>query len=179
MQDLTTKIHEATEWLRSEYAGIRTGQAAPSLFDGIKAESYGSMLPLNQLSSIGIEDARTLRITPWDLGHIPVIEKAIRDADIGVSVTTDSAGLRAVFPELTAERREQLKKLAKTKFEEARIRVRTARDEEMKMIDKRHKDGDLSEDQKFAEKEAIQKQVDAGNEALEELFTKKESELTT
>jgi ribosome recycling factor len=162
-QDLTIKLDEATNWLKSEYAGIRTGQASPGLFDGIKVENY----------------ARTLRISPWDTAQIPAIEKALSEADLGVSVATDSAGLRAVFPELTAERREQLQKLAKSKLEEARIRVRSARDEEMKNIDKQHKDGDISEDEKFTQKETVQTKVDTTNEKLEALFQQKESELAT
>jgi ribosome recycling factor len=178
-QDLTIKLDEATNWLKSEYAGIRTGQASPGLFDGIKVENYGSMMPLNQMSNIGIEDARTLRISPWDTAQIPAIEKALSEADLGISVATDSAGLRAVFPELTAERREQLQKLAKSKLEEARIRVRSARDEEMKNIDKQHKDGDISEDEKFTQKETVQTKVDTTNEKLEALFQQKESELAT
>ena len=92
-------------------------------------------------------------------------------------MVTDSAGVRAVFPELTVERRAQLQKLAKTKLEEARIRVRTVRDDAMKIIEKREKGGEISEDEKFTAKEKIQEKIDNTNKKLESLFAQKETEL--
>jgi ribosome recycling factor len=144
----------------------------------VKVESYGTLMSLNQVASIGIEDARTLRISPWDSGLIATIETAMREAELGLSVVVDSAGLRAVFPELTAERRDQLLKLAKSKLEDARIAVRAARDEAMKLLDRQEKDGDISEDEKFTKKTSVQKAVDDANQALEALFEKKSTELT-
>jgi len=176
--EIQTKLQEITTWLIAEYTGIRSGQATPALLDVIRVESYGSMTPLNQVGSIGVEDARTLRIAPWDISQIAAIETALQDANLGVSVATDSAGVRAIFPELTAERREQLQKLAKQKLEDARIRVRGVRDDVMKSFDKMHKDGDLSEDETFTKKDELQKSVEASNKALEDLYTKKETELT-
>ena len=175
--DTTKKLTEAKEWLQKEYSAIRTGQASPALLDSIKIDNFGSMMPLNQVGSVGVEDARTLRISPWDITQIPAIEQAIREADLGISVMTDSAGVRAVFPELTAERREQLLKLAKSKFEDARISVRAVRDEAMKKIEKSEKDGDIGEDDKFSQKETIQTAVDTANKELESLCDQKESEL--
>jgi len=177
--EIKTKLDEINVWLGNEYAGIRSGQATPALLDNIKVESYGSHMPLNQVASIGVEDARTLRISPWDVSGIAAIETAIGEANLGVSVATDSAGVRAIFPELTAERREQLQKLAKSKLEEARIRVRGARDEVMKAIDKLQKDGDISEDDSFGQKDDIQKAVEASNTQLEEMYNKKETELSS
>ncbi len=174
---IQTKLDEIKTWLQGEFAGIRTGQASPSLLDSVKAESYGSMMPLNQMASVGIEDARTLRITPWDVTQIPTIEKALQGADLGISVATDSAGVRAVFPELTVERRAQLQKLAKSKLEDARIRVRSVRDDVMKGIDKQEKDGDISEDEKFTQKDTAQEKIDAVNKSLESLYEQKEREL--
>ena len=176
--DITQKLQETKDWLQKEYAGIRTGQATPALLDTVKVESYGALVPLNQVGNVGTEDARTLRVSTWDATQIPAIEQAITDADLGVSVATDSAGLRVVFPELTAERREQLLKLAKQKLEEARIAVRASRDEVMKGIDGAEARGDISEDEKFTQKDSIQKAVDAMNKGLEELFAQKEAELT-
>lgn len=175
--EIDKKLHEVQEWLQKEYAAIRTGQATPSLLDGVKVESYGSMMPMNQVSNVGVEDARTLRVSPWDVSVIGAIETAIRDANLGVSVSTDSAGLRVVFPELTSERRDQLMKLSKSKLEDARISVRSVRDEAMKEIEKSEKDGDISEDEKFTKKESVQKLVDKANTALEALFDTKEAEL--
>jgi len=176
--DFDARMKETTDWLGNEFASIRTGQATPALLDSIKVDSYGSKVPLNQVGSVGVEDARTLRISPWDASSIHDIETAITEADLGVSVATDSAGLRVVFPELTSERREQLLKLAKHKLEDARVSVRSARDERKKDLDKQEKDGELSKDDKFSEMESIQKQVDVTNKSLEDLYHKKETEIS-
>lgn len=178
MNEFEQRLKEISDWLGSEYASIRTGQATPALLDGVKVESYGSMMQINQVGSVGVEDARTLRVSPWDASVIKALETAIRDADLGVSVATDSSGLRVIFPELTGERRAQLLKLAKSKLEDARVSVRAARDEIMKEIDKQEKDGELSEDEKFAQKENIQKLVDAANRNLEAVYDKKEAEIS-
>lgn len=177
MQDFETKTKAVIEWLGNEYAGIRTGQASPALLDGVKVESYGALVPLNQVGSISSEDARTLRIALWDASQVKTVESAIREADFGVSVATDSSGLRVIFPELTAERREQLLKLAKTKLEDARISVRSVRDEAMKDLEKQEKAGELTEDDRYNEKEKIQKIVDETNKKLEHLYTQKEAEI--
>lgn len=172
------KFTEVVQWLEREYSGIRTGQAAPALLDGIKAEAYGSLMPLIQVASIGIEDARTLRVSPWDAGIASAVEKAITNADLGVSVVSDSSGLRVVFPELTSERREQLIKLAKKKLEDARVSVRSVRDDLMKRVDKEQKSGEMSEDELQIQKKKIQEQVDSTNKKLEDSFIQKEKEVT-
>jgi ribosome recycling factor len=134
-------------------------------------------MPLNQVGSIGIEDARTLRVVPWDNTQVPAIERAIREADFGVSVMSDSSGLRVIFPDLTVERRAQLSKLAKSRLEDARIAVRAVRDEFMKQIEKDLKEGEISEDEKFTKKETVQTAVDSANRELEALFDQKDREL--
>lgn len=177
MDNVSDKLKEVTEWLNKEYAGIRTGQASPMLLDSIKVESYGTFVPINQVGSVNIEDARTLRVSVWDKSAVSALEKAIRDADLGVSTVADSDGVRVIFPELTSERRTQLLKLAKSKLEDARISVRAVRDDAMKFIDKQQKDGEISEDEKFTQKEKVQQHVDTTNKALESIFDQKEVEL--
>lgn len=177
MNDFASRIQTVVEWLTSEYTGIRTGQATPALLDSVRVESYGSLMPINQVASIGIEDARTLRISPWDTSLVKTLENTIRDADLGVSVVADSSGLRVIFPELTGDRRTQLLKLAKSKLEDARVSVRAIRDEVMKELEKQEKEGDISEDEKFSKKEDTQKKVDAVNRTLDSLYEKKELEI--
>lgn len=181
MNDMSSQIKkrldEVVEWLQKEYSGIRTGQANPGLLDAVKVESYGTYMSIVQLGSIGIEDARTLRVSMWDASQVSAVEKAIRDADLGVSLVTDSSGLRVIFPELTSERRVQLLKLAKTKLEDARISVRGVRDEEMKELERDFKAGGMGEDEKFTKKDDIQKNVEETNNKLESLFNSKEREL--
>lgn len=176
--EIGDKLKEVREWLEKEYVGIRTGQATPALLDSIKVESYGSFMNLNQVGSVGVEDARTLRISVWDKQAVASIERAIREADLGVSTASDSDGVRVIFPELTSERRVQLLKLAKAKLEDARIAVRNVRDESMKLIDKQQKDGDISEDERYAAKDSVQQQIETINRTLEGLFTQKETELS-
>lgn len=175
---LEKRLDSIIEWLQKEYTGIRTGQAAPGLLDSVRVEQYGAMMPIQQLGSVSIEDARTLRVSPWDSQAIGAIERAVRDANLGVSVVTDSSGLRVIFPELTSERRAQLLKLAKAKLEEARVSVRSARDEAIKDIEAKLKQGSVSEDDKFKQKDAVQKQVDAANKRLEDVYKLKESEIS-
>lgn len=175
--DTKQKLDGTKDWLQKEFSSIRTGQATPALLDGIKIDNYGSLTPLSQVGTVGVEDARTLRVSLWDVSQIPLAEKAVTEADLGVSLSSDSAGLRVIFPELTAERRVQLLRLAKTKLEEARVTVRAVRDDAMKLIEKELKAGDISEDEKFTRKELVQSSVDTVNTALEALYDHKEQEL--
>ncbi len=178
MDEITKKrFSEIIEWLEKEFSAIRTGQATPTLLDSIRVESYGAFLPFNQVGSVGVEDARTLRISPWDATQVKAVERAISDANLGLSVMTDSSGVRVIFPELTGERRQQLIKFAKTKLEDARVSVKAVRDEVMKGIDAAEKAGEMSQDDKFSQKEEAQKIVDATNRALEARFSEKETEI--
>lgn len=176
--DYEKRLKEVIEFLQKEFVAIRTGQATPALLDSIKVESYGTYMPIQQVGSIGVEDARTLRIATWDTTQIPAIERAIRESDLGVSVSSDSAGLRVIFPDLTAERRQQIVKIAKSKLEDARVAVRAVRDDVMKTIEAAQKAGDISEDDKHAKREQVQKNVDLTNRTLEAVFEKKEVEIS-
>ncbi len=174
-----SRAAEVVAWLEHEFAGIRTGQATPGLLDGVRVSSYGAEVPLNQVGTVGVEDARTLRISVWDASQVNQVEQAIVDANLGLSVVSDDAGLRVVFPELTGERRTELAKLAKYKYESARVSLRGARDEIMKAIDSAEKAGHLSEDEKFRVKESVQKKVDDFNKKLDALYEAKEAQITT
>ena len=102
------KIAEIIERLGRDLSGIRTGRATPAILDGIQVESYGTRMPINQVANIAVEDARSLRITPWDASQAKEIEKSITVANLGLSVGADEKGVRVFFPDLTAERRTQL-----------------------------------------------------------------------
>lgn len=175
--NLTTKLTAAKDWLTREYQGLRTGRAAPAILDGISVQAYGSMMPLKQVATIGVEDARSLRVQAFDQSLIKDIERAITQADLGVGIGSDASGVRVTFPELTGERREQLIKLAKAKLEDARTTVRLAREEAWKEIQDQEKEGGMGEDEKFRLKEEMQKKVDAANAELEKVFDKKEAEM--
>ncbi len=172
------KIAEITERLSKELSGVRTGRAGPSVLDGVLVESYGSRMPVNQVANVSVEDARTLRIVPWDTSVAKEIEKAITVANLGLSVGMDDKGVRVFFPELTAERRVSLVKLAKERVEESRTSLRVARDEVWSDIQKKERDGEMPEDDKFRAKEDMQKRVDAANAAFEQALERKEKEIT-
>lgn len=174
-KQLKTDIEETKGWLQQELSSLRTGRATPSLLDGVHVEVYGSRMALNQVASVGVEDARTLYISPYDAGQVKPIEKAIAQADLGVSVGADERGVRVSFPELTSDRRQQLIKILKGKLEEARIAVKQKRTDAIAEAEKM----DLSEDEMRDAKSDIQQVVDDGNKALEDVAEKKEKELET
>ena len=173
---LKTQIKETEDWLGRELAGVRTGRATPALLDSVRPEAYGAKTPITQLGSLTIEDARTLRIVPWDPSVTKNIEKAIGEADLGVSVATDDQGLRVIFPELTADRRTMLTRLANEKHEAAKVTLRGHRTEAIKEIEALEKDG-MGEDLAKRGKEEVQKLIDASNVALEALAKKKAVEV--
>lgn len=175
---LTGHIQETQEWLSREFSGIRTGRASVALLDNVKPEVYGARTPLQQVGSVTVEDVRTIRIVPWDKESSKAIEKAITESDMGVSVAVDDQGLRVIFPELTAERRTMLQKLAGDKCEQARITLRGHRGEAMKELEKAEKDGGMGKDELHRLKEELQKKVDAGMEALEKALQKKIDEIS-
>jgi len=175
---LKTNIKETEEWLARELSGVRTGRATPTLLDSVKPEAYGAHTPLNQLANVSVEDARTLRIVPWDATLAKAIEKAITDADLGVGISTDAQGLRVSFPELTSERRTQLAKIAGDKTEQARVTLRGHRTDALKALDEAKKDGGMGDDEQSRLKAEVQKYIDTGNEKLAELLAKKEQEIS-
>lgn len=175
---LEANIKETEEWFQRELAGIRTGRATIALLDAVRADAYGSRTPLPQLASLTVEDARTIRITPWDKGVAKPIEKAISEADLGVSVAVDDSGMRVIFPDLTAERRTQLQKLAGEKLEQARITLRGHRTDVLKDLDAAEKEGGMSQDELKRFKEEAQKHIDAGTTALEALAKKKQEDIS-
>lgn len=169
---------EALEWLRKEYLGIRSSQANPGILDSVRVDIYGSQMPINQVATILGESARTLRITPWDKTALKALDAAIREANLGVSVGVDDQGLRVSFPELTEDRRQALLKIAKQKLEEARVRVRGEREKVHSDADKQEKAGTMGKDEAFRVKQDLQKLVDEVNKKLEDLFAKKEVEIS-
>ena len=171
------KITEVLAHAQKELAGVRTGRATPAILDGIQVESYGSRVAINTIANVSVEDARTLRVAPWDATLGKEIEKAMTVANLGLSVASDERGVRVSFPELTAERRTSLVKIAKEKIEDCRTRLRLARDEVWSDIQKKEKDGDMPEDDKFRAKDEMQKRVDATNKQFDELLVRKEKEI--
>ncbi len=165
------KLKKIEEWLKGEYASIRTGKATPMILDSIMVDSYGNRMPIKNVAGITIEDSKTLRIAPWDKNQIKDIENAIRIANLGLSVMSDSDGVRVIFPMLTTENRLNLVKILKEKLENGRINVRKERSEEIDILPL------LPEDEMKRAREDIQKCIDDVNKNLEDIFIKKEIEI--
>jgi ribosome recycling factor len=171
------KSAEVLEWLAKEFSGIRTGRASPAILDGVLVEAYGSQMPISQVATIATEGARMIRISPWDSSQTKSVEKAIVASGLGLSVTVDGTGLRVIFPELTADRRTALLKIAKQKLEDAKTTLRSERERVIKDLDAQEKAGTISKDDKFRFKTELQKMVDEAGQKLEEVFEKKEKEI--
>jgi len=136
------------------------------------------MMNLNAIGSVTNEDPRTLRITPWDASQVKAIETAIVTSNLGVSVVTDGQGLRVIFPELTGERREQLIKVAKQKLEDAKVALRRERNEVHDDLQSQKKAGTMSEDEMMRNKDQMEKFVQETSKKLDEMFAKKETEIS-
>ena len=132
-----------------------------------------------KVATVNVEDARTIRIAPWDMANAKEIEKAITVANLGLSVGMDEKGVRVSFPELTSERRTQLLKLAKEKVEELRTELRVARDRVWSDIQKQEKDKLMAEDDKFRAKDEMQKRVDSANKIFDAALARKEKEISS
>lgn len=172
------QLQGVEEWLGNEYLGIRTGRATPAILDGVSVDAYGARTPLKHAASISIEDAKTLRVSPYDKSQIKSMEKAVMEANLGLSVASDDQGLRISFPDLTSERRQSLVKVTREKLEQARISVRSERDEVWSEIQAEEREGNIAEDEKFRLKDEMQKYVDAANQKLEAHAARKEEEIS-
>jgi len=172
-----TKTKEIEEWLGKEYLSLHTGRATPAVLDGVLVESYGTRQPVSHVATISVEDAKTLLVSTWDKEVSKAVEKAISTSDIGLSVSSGDAGIRVSFPDLTIERKHALVKVIKDKLEDARVSVRKEREEVWDDIQKKQKDGDISEDDKFRLKDELQKLVDEANKKLEEIAESKEKDI--
>ncbi|MCX6758060.1 MAG: ribosome recycling factor [Candidatus Nomurabacteria bacterium] len=171
------ELKKVNDYLVKEYSQVHTGRASPMILDGVSVEVYGAFQPIKNVASISIEDPKTLRINPWDKESIKAIEKGIAAANLGLSTSIDDAGMRVIFPQLTAETRQNLVKILKEKLEESRIVVRKEREKIWEEVKARELDGALTEDEKFRAKDELQKIIDEANAMLEASFEKKEKEV--
>lgn len=165
------------ERFKQEIAALRTGRASPVLVEDLLVDSYGSKTPLKHVASITAEDARTLRITPWDASVVKSIESAIVASNLGIQPIADKQSIRLTMPGLTEERRKTLTKTLSQKLEESRISLRQERDRIWKDIQEKERTGEIPEDFKFRFKDELQKIVDKTSQDLEDSAKKKEQEI--
>lgn len=170
---------ETGEWLAREFATLRTGRANPSILDGVFVEAWGARVPIKQTASIAVEDARALRVVPYDAEQAKAIEKAIASANLGLSVAAGEGGIRVIFPELSAERRALLLKAAKAKLEEARVSLRRARDAELHALLAGEKAGKVGKDEAFRVKKELDKLTAEENQKYDDALARKETEINS
>lgn len=177
-KDAQAKMQQAVEFAREDLASIRTGRAHPAMFDKLQAEYYGAPTPLQQLATFTSTDPRSLLITPFDRSAITAIEKAIRDADLGVNPGNDGNSIRIVMPQLTEERRKEYIKLARSKGEDARVVVRNIRRQAMDQLKKMQKDAEISEDDLARGEKAMDATTKKFVDSIDEILKVKEAELS-
>lgn len=176
-QEASARMQQAVDHAREDLATIRTGRAHPAMFNKITADYYGAPTPLQQLAQFTSPDPRSLLITPFDRSAIAAIEKAIREADLGVNPGNDGNAVRIVMPQLTEERRKEYIKMAKSKAEDARVAVRNIRRNCIDQLKKLQKDGDISEDDLARAEKALDGTTKKFVESVDEVLKTKEAEL--
>jgi ribosome recycling factor len=175
--EMKDKMVKSLEAFRRELTIIRTGRASLSLVEGIKVDSYGSKMPLNQVASITIPESRLIVIQPWDPQLLPAIGKAILAANIGLTPASDGKMLRISIPQLTEERRKEMVKQAKKIGEEYRVVMRNCRRDAIDHLKKLKKDKEISEDDLFKFQDEAQKETDAFIKKIDVILAEKEKEV--
>ena len=172
--DLKRRMEGALASLKTEFAGLRTGRASANLLDPVIVNAYGADMPLNQVGTVNVPEARMLSVNVWDKGLVGAVEKAIRDAGLGVSPVADGQNVRVPLPSLTEERRKELAKVAGKYAEAAKIAIRNVRRDGMEAIKKLE---GVSEDEQKKQSEVVQKLTDEMIKQVEDSATKKEEEI--
>ncbi len=175
--EMTEKMEKTIEAFRRDLAKIRTGRASVDMFDGIKVESYGAMMPVNQVATVTTPESRVIVIQPWDPQVLPSIEKAILKANLGMTPANDGKIIRITIPQLTEDRRKELVKQVKKTCEDYRVNIRSARREAIDIFKKQKKDKDISEDDLFKSQEEAQKSTDSFIKMIDDALADKEKEV--
>jgi ribosome recycling factor len=171
------KMDKAVEHTQSQFSTVRTGRATPSLVERITVEYYGTQVPLQQIASISVPEARQLLIKPHDRGTLDAVEKAIRDSDLGVSPNNDGISIRISLPQLTEERRREYVKVVKHMAEDGRIVVRNVRRDARKSMEHAEKEGEISADELERAEKELEKVTHEHVEHIDQALGRKEQEL--
>ena len=171
------QMNKTISSLEKKLLRIRTGRANPSLLESVEVEYYGSNTPINQMSNISVEDARTLTIVPWEKDQVQNIERAIQSSDIGLQPATTGDVIRVIVPELTEETRRDLIKVAKSEAENSKVAIRNQRRDANAMLKEFCNEKEISQDDLRRGEELIQKITDIFIQKIEEILEKKESDL--
>lgn len=171
------QMEKALDAMRREFSGVRTGKASPALLDMVRVDAYGSKMPLNQVASVSAPEPRMLIVQPWDKGLVAVVEKAIRNAELGLNPATDGGVIRVPIPALNEERRKEMVRMVHKLAEEGRVAVRHARQEANKSLKQQQSDSELSEDDARRQMDEVQKLTDEYIGKIDHLLKAKEEEV--
>jgi ribosome recycling factor len=175
--EIKRRMHGATESLRHDFGGLRTGRASSALLEPIHVDAYGAMMPLNQVASIAVPEARLLQISVWDKGLVVAVEKAIHASNLGLNPQTEGQVIRLRMPDLTQDRRKELVKVAHQYAEKARIAVRNVRRDGMDQLKALEKEHLMSEDEHKKKSEETQKMTDDTIKEIDAALKSKEAEI--
>jgi ribosome recycling factor len=177
LNEFSRRMDGALEALRKEFSGLRTGRASANLLDPVHVSAYGNEMPLNQVGTVNVPEPRMITVQVWDKGLVGAVEKAIRDAGLGVNPMADGNTVRVPIPELSRERRQELSKIAHKYAEQARVAVRNVRRDGMDSLKKLEKDGKISEDEHHGLADQMQKLTDEHVKKVDDSLAAKEKEI--
>jgi ribosome recycling factor len=177
ISDLQRKMTSAFDIVHKDFSGLRTGRASPSLLESVTVDAYGSRMHINQVGNISVPEPRLLTVQVWDESLAAAVEKAIRDAGLGLNPSAMGAVIRVPLPELSEERRKELVKVAGKYAEQGRISIRNIRRDGMDQVKALEKKGDLSEDDSHRLADEIQKITDDAIKKVDEALVHKEKEI--
>jgi ribosome recycling factor len=177
MQDAGSRMEKTIDSLRQSLGKVRTGRAHPSLLDHLRVEYYGSETPISQVANIGVEDARTLTVTPWEKQMVQAIEKAILKSDLGLNPATSGTVIRIPMPPLTEETRRELVKVVRHEGESAKVAIRNIRRDANSDFKELLKEKEISEDEEHKAEDDIQKLTDRYVGEVDNVLASKETEL--
>ncbi len=167
----------AIDMLKKEFAGLRTGRASPNLLEPVTVEAYGAQMPINQLGTVAVPEPRMLTVQVWDKALVGAVEKAIRDAGLGLNPMSEGQIIRVPIPELNEERRQELSRVAGKYAEQAKIAVRNVRHDGINKLKRMEKEGELSQDDQHLWSTEIQETTDNHVKNIDELLVQKQQEI--
>jgi ribosome recycling factor len=175
--EIKRRMDGALEALRREFAGLRTGRASVHLLDPVVVKAYGNEMPLVQVGTVNVPESRMITVQVWDRSLVAAVERAIRDAGLGVNPMSDGQLVRVPIPELSQERRQELGKIAHNYAEQARVAVRNVRRDGMDALKKLEKDHKISQDEHRQRSDDVQKTTDQHIKMIDDALVQKEKEI--
>ena len=177
LKELERRMRASLDVLKKEFSGLRTGRASASILEPVRVTAYGNKTPLNQLATVSVPDPRTISVQVWDRSQVQAVDKAIREANLGLNPVVEGALLRIPVPQLNAERRQELVKAAHKYTEQTKIAVRNVRRDGMELLKKAEKDGDMTEDDHKRNQTKVQELTDKLIKEIDQMLQAKETEI--